>query len=126
MIIPEGILCAKTHEWAYEDIEHNIITIGLTDLIINKLGEIVSVELPEIGTTYSKDEVFATIESVKSASEAYMPIAGEVIEINEQLINSPELINESPFEAWLIKIKATNFQEDSQNLIEYDDYKDEI
>ena len=126
MIIPEGILCAKSHEWAIEDTQQNITTIGLTDLIINKLGEIVSVELPEIGTEYSKNEAFATIESIKSASEAYMPVSGKIIEINESLINSPELINEDPFEAWLIKIKASNFQEDSQDLIEYNDYIDEI
>ena len=122
--MPEGILCSKTHEWIAQD--NNKCIIGLTDIITQQLGDIVSIELPEVGLNYLKDEVFATIESVRAANEIYMPVAGEVIEINEELINSPELINEDPFSAWLIKIKPENFQEDSQNLLEYDDYKDEI
>lgn len=124
MTIPEGILCSKTHEWVAQ--EDNIATIGLTDIIAQQAGDIVFIELPEVGTKFSKDEVFATFESVKAANEIYMPVSGEVIEVNETLINSPELINESAFEAWLIKVKPDNFQEDTQGLLEYIDYKDEI
>jgi len=122
--MPEGILCSKTHEWIAQD--NNEYIIGLTDIMAQRLGDIVSIELPEAGLGYAKDEVFATIESVRMANELYMPVSGEVIEINENLINSPELINENPFEAWLVKIKADNFQEDSQDLIEYNDYVDEL
>lgn len=93
---PEGILCSKTHEWALED--GNNIIIGLTDYAIEQLGDIVFVELPEVGSEFVKNEVFATIESVKAAEEIYMPIGGKVIEINEELINSPELINEDVWE----------------------------
>ena len=124
MNIPEGILCSKTHEWVAQ--EENVAVIGLTDWAVEQLGDIVFVELPEIGSTYTKDETFATIESVKAASEIYMPVGGEVVEINEALINSPELINEDAFGSWLIKINPSNFQEDSQGLMEYNDYKDEV
>lgn len=123
MEAPEGILCSKTHEWILE--EGNLALIGLTDYAVEQLGDIVFVELPEVGSTYSKDEVFATIESVKAASEIYMPVGGKVVEVNEDLINSPELINESAFESWLIKIEPDNYQNDSQGLLEYIDYKDE-
>lgn len=124
MNIPDGILCSKTHEWVLD--ENGVISIGLTDWAVEQLGDIVFIELPEIGSKFSKDEVFATIESVKAASEIYMPVSGEVIEANVDLINSPELINEDSFSSWLIKVKPENFKEDSQGLLEYDDYKDEV
>lgn len=122
---PEGILCSKTHEWALED--NNVITIGLTDYAIEQLGDVVFVELPETGSEFAKNEVFATIESVKAASEIYMPIGGKVIEINEELINSPELMNEDVWEkGWLIKIESNTYHEDSLGLLEYEDYKEEF
>lgn len=124
MNIPDGILCSKTHEWVAE--AQDSATIGLTDWAVEQLGDVVFIELPEVGSVFGKDEVFATIESVKAASEIYMPVAGEVVEVNESLINSPELINEDAFSAWLIKIKPQNFQQDSQGLMEYNDYKDEV
>ena len=124
MNVPEGILCSKTHEWILE--EDDTAKIGLTDYAVEQLGDIVFVELPEVGNKYSKDEVFATIESVKAASEIYMPVGGEVVEINEQLINSPELINEDAFGNWLVKIKPENFKEDSEGLMEYSDYSEEV
>ena len=76
MITPEDILCTSTHEWILE--ENNIYSIGLTDFQVQQLGDIVFVELPEIGATFSKGEVFATIESVKAASEIYMPVSGSL------------------------------------------------
>ena len=124
MNIPEGILCTKTHEWVLEEGEK--ATIGLTDYAVEQLGDVVFVELPEVGTAFSKEESFATIESVKAASEIYMPVSGEVTEVNEKLINSPELINEDCWGNWLVKIKPDNFQEDSAGLMEYNDYKDEV
>lgn len=122
---PEGILCAKTHEWISED--ETVCTIGLTDYAVEELGDIVFVELPEVGSNFEKGEVFGTIESVKAASEIYMPVGGEVVEINEDLISSPETVNEDNWEkGWLIKIKPTNFAEDSIGLSDYDDYREEI
>jgi len=121
---PEGILCSKTHEWALET--GDTVTIGLTDYAIEQLGDIVFVELPEIGSEFAKNEVFATIESVKAASEIYMPVGGKVVEVNEELLNSPELINEDVWEkGWLIKVESDTFQEDSLGLLEYEDYKEE-
>ena len=125
MSITEKILCSKTHEYILENAD-GTYTIGLTDYAVEQLGDIVFLELPEVGTSFQKTETFATIESVKAASEIYMPVGGEVVEVNEALINSPELINEDAFGSWLIKINPTNFQEDSQGLMEYNDYKDEV
>jgi len=124
MNAPDGILCSKTHEWILE--EDNEALIGLTDWAVEQLGDVVFVELPEVGATFAKDEVFATIESVKAASEIYMPVGGEIVEINESLINSPELLNEDSFANWLVKIKPENMQQDTIGLMEYNDYKDEV
>ena len=83
--------------------------------------------MPEIGSEFAKGEVFATIESVKAASEIYMPIGGKIVEINEELINSPELINENVWESgWLVKIQSDSFSQDSLGLLEYEDYREEV
>jgi len=124
MSTPEGILCTKTHEWVLD--ENETATVGLTDWAVEQLGDVVFVELPDVGATFNKNEVFATIESVKAASEIYMPVGGEVVEINEELINSPELINDDPWANWLVKIKPENFQDDSTGLMEYNDYREEV
>ena len=124
MAAPEGILCSKTNEWVLED--NNIALIGLTDKIVEQYGDIVFIELPEIDTYFSKDEIFATVESVKGAGEIYMPISGKIVEVHEQLINSPDIINESPYEAWIIKIQPDDFQNESQDLLEYDDYIEDV
>ena len=122
---PEGILCSNTHEWVLE--EGSFCTIGLTDYAIEQLGDVVFVELREIGSEFAKNEVFATIETVKADSEIYMPVGGKVIEVNEELINSPEIINEDPYEkGWLIKIEPGNLADDSVGLLEYEDYKEEV
>ena len=118
---PEGILCSKSHEWVLD--EGDTYKIGLTDYAVEQLGDIVFVELPE----FAKGEVFATIESVKAASEIYMPIGGKIVEVNEELINSPELINENVWEkGWLVKVQSDTFAQDSLGLLEYEDYKEEV
>ena len=123
--VPEGILCSNTHEWVLE--EDSTCTIGLTDYAVEQLGDVVFVELPEIGSEFTKNEVFATIESVKAASEIYMPVGGKVVEVNEELINSPEIINEDPYEkGWLIKIESETLADDTVGLLEYEDYKEEV
>ena len=125
MTINENILCSKSHEYVYE--KDGSYYIGLTDFAIEQLGDIVFVELPEINSEYTKGEIFGTVESVKAASELYMPVSGKVIEINEQLIEKPELLNEEPFEEmWLIKVESENYKEDSSDLIEYNKYKEEV
>ena len=85
------------------------------------------VELPEIGSFFEKGEVFATVESIKSATEVYMPINGKVVEINEKLIEMPELLNDEPFESgWLIRVESDTAGIDSSDLFEYEDYKEEV
>ncbi len=125
MSITEGMLCSKTHEYLYESGDN--YTIGLTDYAVEQLGDIVFVELPEVGSEFVKNEVFATVESVKAASEIYMPIGGKVVEVNEAIVDTPELLNESPLEkAWLIKVETSTVAADSLDLLEYEDYKDEV
>lgn len=126
MIVPEGILCSKSHEYLLKD-GNSVYTVGLTDYAVEQLGDIVFVELPETGSEFSKGEVFATVESVKAASEIYMPVGGKIIEVNEKIVESPEILNESPFEeGWLVKIESPDAQAESGDLLEYSDYKEEI
>lgn len=125
MSLTEGILCSKTHEYICE--KGGKYSIGLTDYAIEQLGDIVFLELPDVGAEFVKGEVFATIESVKAASEIYMPIGGKIVEINDAVVNNPEILNESPFEkGWLVKVESETAQADSIDLLEYDDYKEEI
>lgn len=125
MSLTEGILCSKSHEYILEKDGQYII--GLTDYAIEQLGDIVFLELPDVGAEFVKGEVFATIESVKAASEIYMPISGKILEVNELVVDNPEILNESPFEkGWLVKIESSTAAVDSIDLLEYNDYKEEI
>ena len=122
---PDNILCSKTHEFVWEN--DGKYVIGLTDFAVEQLGDIVFVELPEVGTILSKGDILGTVESVKAASEIYMPISGTVTEVNESLVSSPELLNEDPYETgWLIKIESETAQEDSGDLADYNDYIEEV
>ena len=121
----ESMLCTKTHEYVLE--QNNKYEIGITSYAIEQLGDIVFIELPEINSEFSKNEVFATIESVKAASEIYMPISGKVVEINEEIVNSPELLNDENYsEKWLIKIESNADQLEFADLLDYSDYKEEV
>ena len=125
MSLTEKILCSKTHEYLLEHGGKYII--GLTDYAIEQLGDIVFLELPEVGAEFVKGEVFATIESVKAASEIYMPISGKIVEINEAVVDNPAILNESPYEkGWLVKVESETATVDSVDLLEYEDYKEEI
>ena len=121
----ESMLCTKTHEYVLE--QDGKYEIGITDYAIEQLGDIVFVELPEVGSEFAKNEAFATIESVKAASEIYMPISGKVVEINEQIVNSPELLNDETFEyKWFVKIESSADKVEFADLLDYSDYKEEI
>lgn len=121
----ESMLCTKTHEYVLE--QDGLYEVGITPYAIEQLGDIVFVELPEVGTEFSQNEVFATIESVKAASEIYMPISGKVVEINEGIVDSPELLNdEAHADKWLIKIESEASQVELASLLDYADYKEEI
>ncbi len=127
MSITEKILCSKSHEFLLDNGD-NTFTIGLTDYAVEQLGDIVFLELPEVGAEFKKGETFATIESVKAASEIYMPISAKVVEINEEAVDSPEILNEDSYEkGWLVKVEATGDVEDEEkDLLEYEDYKEEL
>ncbi len=122
----ESALCSKTHEYVLE-LQDNQYEIGLTDYAIEQLGDIVFVELPEVGAEFEKNEVFATIESVKAASEVYMPISGKVIAVNEAIADSPETLNDETAEdKWFIKIESDADQVEFADLLDYSDYKEEV
>lgn len=127
MSITEKILCSKSHEFLLDNGD-NTFTIGLTDYAVEQLGDIVFLELPEVGAEFKKGETFATIESVKAASEIYMPISAKVIEINEEAVDSPEILNEDSYEkGWLVKVEATgDVASETKDLLEYEDYKEEL
>ncbi len=121
----ESMLCTKTHEYILEQDDKYLV--GITDYAIEQLGDIVFIELPDVGTNFSKNEAFATIESVKAASEVYMPISGEVLEVNEEIVNSPELLNDENYDnKWFVKIKSNADQLEFADLLDYSDYKEEI
>jgi len=108
--LPDDVKYTKSHEWA--KISDGIVTIGLNDYAQDQLGEIVFVELPETGDTFSQGDEFGSVESVKAVSEIYIPISGEIVEINEDLEDAPELVNESCYDnGWLIKVKADNISQ---------------
>lgn len=126
MTLTENMLCAKTHEYVVE-VEKSTYQIGLTEYAIDQLGDIVFVELPEVGAKFGKNEVFATVESVKAASEIYMPISGKVIDVNENVVDSPEILNEKNYDdSWLIKISTDADTMEFSDLLEYDDYLEEV
>lgn len=126
MSITDRILCSKSHEFLLDN-EDGTYTIGLTDYAVEQLGDIVFLELPEADTEFSKGDTFATVESVKAASEIYMPISGKVVEVNEAAVESPEILNEDSYEkGWLIRVEATGDESEQDDLLEYEDYKEEL
>jgi len=104
MNLPEDLLYTKEHEWIKK--EGNKVRIGITDFAQDELGDIVFVELPEVDEAVEADETFGSVESVKTVSELYAPVSGTIVEINEELEDSPELVNESPYEeAWMMVVE---------------------
>ncbi|WP_078429952.1 glycine cleavage system protein GcvH [Alkalihalobacterium alkalinitrilicum] len=110
MNLPQELKYSEEHEWV--KIEGNKVHIGITDFAQSELGDIVFVELPEIGDEITADEPFGSVESVKTVSELYAPVSGKVVEINEGLDDAPELVNESPYEkAWMIVVELSDASE---------------
>ncbi len=121
----EEMLCSKSHEYILKQNDKYII--GLTDYAIEQLGDIVFLELPEVGDEFAKGDTFANIESVKAASEIYMPISGKIVEINEGLVDAPEQLNEDCYEGgWLVKVESTATEDEFKDLVSYADYKEEL
>jgi glycine cleavage system H protein len=121
MNIPENLKYTKDHEWVA--IDGDVATVGITDFAQGELGDIVFVEIETEGETLDKEEVFGTIEAVKTVSDLYMPLSGEVTELNEELEDKPELVNEDPYEGgWMIKIKISEPSE-VDSLLSAEEYK---
>ncbi|HMB15340.1 MAG TPA: glycine cleavage system protein GcvH [Pelovirga sp.] len=110
MDFPDELKYTEEHEWVA--IEEDVATIGISDFAQSQLGDVVFVELPEVGDDLEAGKPFGVVESVKAVSDIYSPLSGEVVEINEELPDAPEILNTSPYEdGWLIKIRLSNPQE---------------
>jgi len=121
MNLPEELKYSKEHEWVRQD--GNKVYIGITDFAQSELGDIVFVELPEEGDEVEADESFGSVESVKTVSELYSPVSGTVVEVNEELEDSPEFVNDSPYEdAWMIVVELSD-ESELDNLLSADEYK---
>lgn len=124
MNVPENLKYTKDHEWA--KIEGDVATIGITDYAQGELGDVVFVELPEVGTTLNAGDTFGTIEAVKAVADLYAPLSGEVVEINPELESTPEKVNQDPYgEGWMIKVKLSNPAE-ADDLMDAEKYKELI
>ena len=124
MKFPKKLRYTREHEWVL--IEGNQATVGITDFAQHELGEVVYVELPKVGDSVTKDEPFGVVESVKAASDVYAPVSGEVSESNDDLVSSPELINDDPYgDAWLIRVEMSDPSE-VEHLMTAQDYKDYV
>ena len=120
MNIPDNLKYTKDHEWI--SIEGDVATVGITDFAQGELGDIVYVEIEKIGENFSKEEVFGTVEAVKTVSDLFMPLTGEIIDINDELNEKPELVNEDPYgQGWMIKIKVNS--SDMSDLLNSEQYK---
>ena len=124
MNVPKDLKYTKDHEWI--KIDGEIATIGITDFAQGELGDIVYVEVDTIDETLEKEEVFGTVEAVKTVSDLFMPISGKIIELNESLEANPEKVNEDPYnEGWMIKLKVSDRSE-LADLLSPSDYENSI
>ena len=124
MNIPQELKYTKDHEWV--KIEGDTATIGVTDFAQGELGDIVYVEVETLDETLEKEEVFGTVEAVKTVSDLFMPLSGEIIEFNDSLEDEPEKVNEDPYgDGWMIKIKLTDTSE-VEDLLSADEYREVV
>ena len=123
MSTPSDLKYTKEHEWI-RDNGDGTVTIGITDFAQGELGDIVFVELEDVGSDFSQDDTFGTVEAVKTVSDLYAPVDGEVVELNEALEDNPELVNDDPYgEGWMIKMKISDATQ-LDGLLSSDDYAD--
>ena len=114
----------KDHEWVEK--RDDLLIVGITDFAQNQLGDIVSIELPQIGSSFKQNDVMAIVDSVKASSDIFCPVDGEVVEVNEKLLENPELINQSAFsEGWIVKIKPENSKQ-LDSLLSKEQYEELI
>ena len=120
----KDLLYTKEHEWI--KIDEQYAYVGISNHAQSELGDIIFVELPSVGETFKTEDVFGTIEAVKTVADLFMPISGEIVEINENIDSAPEVINSSPYnDGWLVKIKILNNSE-IDNLLSYESYQNII
>lgn len=117
----EGLLYSNDHEWV--KVEGNKAYIGITDYAQHALGEIVYIELPEVDDEFEKGDVFGVVESVKAASDSYLPVSGKVVEVNEALEDSPELVNEDAFANWILQVELSD-ESELDGLMSAEEYKE--
>jgi glycine cleavage system H protein len=124
MEIPPGLKYSKEHQWIAT--EGSVATIGITDHAQDQLGEIVYIELPAVGDKVSKDDPLGVVESVKAVTDIYAPVSGTVVEINEDLPESPEIVNEDPYgDGWLVKVRISD-ENDFDDLLDNEEYEELI
>ncbi|MGQ9679902.1 MAG: glycine cleavage system protein GcvH [Candidatus Bathyarchaeia archaeon] len=124
--IPEGLLYTKEHEWA-KSIGDGIVLVGVTDYAQKQLHEIVYVELPDVDREVNSSDSIGAVESVKAVSDVFSPVSGTVVEVNESLLDSPELINEDPYgRGWIAKIRAKNLEKDLSKLLDAKAYEKHV
>lgn len=122
MTFDKNVKYQESHEWARQ--EGDLVVVGISDYAQDSLGDVVYVELPEVGSTKKKGDPFGVVESVKAASDVYMPVGGEIVEVNSELDDNPATVNESPFDAgWLMKVKPGDPSE-LENLMSADQYEE--
>ena len=124
--IPKELLYTEDHEYLKPTDKPDVFAIGITDYAQGELGDIVFIELPKVGATFGKHDVFGTVEAVKAVSELYSPVAGEVVAVNDRLDKEPALVNSSPYgDGWMVKVRLTNTGEKEQ-LMNADAYSAHI
>ncbi|MCF9019912.1 MULTISPECIES: glycine cleavage system protein GcvH [Pseudomonas syringae group] len=123
--IPAELRFAESHEWAHLEAD-GTVTVGISDHAQEALGDVVFVELPEIGKTFAAGDAAGVVESVKAASDIYSPVAGEVIAVNDDLQGTPEELNNDPYASWIFKLKPTDASADLAKLLDADGYKSAI
>lgn len=124
MEVPSNLKYTKDHEWVL--IEGDIATVGITDFAQSELGDIVYVEVDTLDQTLDKDEVFGSVEAVKTVSDLFLPVSGEIIEFNDSLEQDPEKVNSDPYgEGWMVKVKMSN-EADADDLLDAQAYKELI
>ncbi len=117
--LPEDLYYSDDHEWIQKT--GDTVKIGISDYAQDQMGDIVFVEMPEPGDTFAKGEGFGTLESVKAVSEAFIPLSGEIVAVNEDLEDAPELLNEDPYANWIIEIRPSS-EDELKSLLTHDDY----
>jgi glycine cleavage system H protein len=121
-MIKKGLLYAKSHEWL--NVDGKTATVGISDHAQDNLGDVVFIELPQVGQIIKKGESFGAVESVKAASDMYLPVSGKILEVNSELENTPELLNSDPYGSWIVKLEILD-EKELDSLLKDSEYKEE-